>query len=238
MGSYVSFLQRHILGFAVGHHTNDANHQQRHTDACDRQHPPLVELLSLCGWKHTHIQTHTCSHARIRSWIIDTCKTDRKKYTHTRARAHAHTQTHTHTAWALLHCWQLQKQFSHYYLLPSYPLCYLCNSCSIMSRLSDVTVPQSYNVTTTQEWFYKLINIMMKSRDVNLHPDIDFLLSLWECIYNGRGDVTLWMALAGIWMHHASMDGKKHKSPRWKRKREKNCLFKQWVCVNTTVAWE
>lgn len=45
----LSFLERHVLGFAVGHHTNDANHQQGHTDACDSQHPPLVELLCLCG---------------------------------------------------------------------------------------------------------------------------------------------------------------------------------------------
>lgn len=90
MGSQLSFLQRHILGFAVGHHTNDANHQQRDTDARDRQHPPLVELLSLCGWKHTHIQTHTCSHARTHPRIADRQSQNRQEY--------AHTHTHTRTA--------------------------------------------------------------------------------------------------------------------------------------------
>lgn len=42
-------LSRHVLGFAVGHHANDAYHQQRHADASYSQHSSLVELLGLCG---------------------------------------------------------------------------------------------------------------------------------------------------------------------------------------------
>lgn len=40
-----------LLGFAVGHHTHDADHQQGDADASDGQHPLLVELL--CFWKGT-----------------------------------------------------------------------------------------------------------------------------------------------------------------------------------------
>lgn len=46
---------------------------------------------------------------------------------------------------------------------------------------------------------------MMESRAVYLHPDIDFLLSLYKCIYNGNGDVMLQIVLEGVWMH-ACMD--------------------------------
>lgn len=83
---------RHVLGFAVGHHADDADHQQRHADAGDSQHPPLIELLSLCGLKqartthtfaraqtHTHTDglqtqngnTHTCTHAQCECYSID-----------------------------------------------------------------------------------------------------------------------------------------------------------------------
>lgn len=34
-----------FLGFAVGHHTHDADHQQGDTDASNCQYPLLVELL-------------------------------------------------------------------------------------------------------------------------------------------------------------------------------------------------
>lgn len=75
---------RHLLGFAVGHHADDADHQQRHADAGDSQHPPLVELLSLCGVKqarttHTFARTQTHTHG----WIADT----------EREHTHMHTRT-------------------------------------------------------------------------------------------------------------------------------------------------
>lgn len=38
-----------LLGFAVGHHTHDADHEQGDADAGDGQHPLLVELLRF--WK-------------------------------------------------------------------------------------------------------------------------------------------------------------------------------------------
>lgn len=38
-----------LLGFAVGHHTHDADHQQGDTDASNCQYPLLVELLRF--WK-------------------------------------------------------------------------------------------------------------------------------------------------------------------------------------------
>lgn len=68
-------LSRHVLGFAVGHHANDAYHQQRHTDASYSQHSSLVELLGLCGWKHTHLTrtfTHARTHRHTHRWIADT----------------------------------------------------------------------------------------------------------------------------------------------------------------------
>lgn len=76
---------RHVLGFAVGHHADDADHQQPHADAGDSQHPPLVELLSLCGL-NTHVQhTHPPTRRHTRGWIADT----EQEHTHT----HAHTQS-------------------------------------------------------------------------------------------------------------------------------------------------
>lgn len=38
-----------LLGFAVGHHTHDADHEQGDADASDGQHSLLVELLRF--WK-------------------------------------------------------------------------------------------------------------------------------------------------------------------------------------------
>lgn len=38
-----------LLGFAVGHHTHDADHQEGDTDASNCQHSLLVELLRF--WK-------------------------------------------------------------------------------------------------------------------------------------------------------------------------------------------
>lgn len=38
-----------LLGFAVGHHTHDADHKQGDADASDGQHSLLVELLRF--WK-------------------------------------------------------------------------------------------------------------------------------------------------------------------------------------------
>lgn len=112
----------------------------------------------------------------------------------------AHTDTHTHTYsmsatplmvttetdFSLLSAATLSPELSIKQLL-------LCH----VTCLSVLTVLQSYSATTTQEYFYKLTNITMKSRAVNLHPDIDFLLSLHKCIYNGYGDVMLQMALGG-----------------------------------------
>lgn len=75
---------RHVLGFAVGHHADDADHQQRHADAGDSQHPPLVELLSLCGLKRartTHTFARTQTHTRMDS----------------RHRTGTHTHAHTHS---------------------------------------------------------------------------------------------------------------------------------------------
>lgn len=89
-----SIFKQDILGFAVGHHTNDANHQQGHTDSCDGQHPPLVELLGLCDRKciraNTHIhmrRRHTFMHCRQRSTV----------HVHQSCAMHIQTGTHTHT---------------------------------------------------------------------------------------------------------------------------------------------
>ena len=136
----LSFLQRHILGFAVGHHTNNANHQQRHTDARDRQHPSLVELLSLCEWKHMHIQTHTCSHARAHLWIADTPKTDRRKYTH----IHTHTDTHIQHE-----CFSNDGNYSFLTIICCHPIpCSVSTtpalSCHMSFRFNCTTVIQCY----------------------------------------------------------------------------------------------
>lgn len=117
---YLSF--RDILGFAVGHHTNDANHQQRHTDACDGQHPPLVELLGLC--KQKNIQKCTCSHTHTHTHVSDTTKKD----------THAHTPTHIMSVTPFP---VPQTLFiTCYFPLPSSPLnCLWHSSCSIMSHV-------------------------------------------------------------------------------------------------------
>lgn len=59
-----------LLGFAVGHHTHDADHQQGDADASDGQHPLLVELL--CFWKGTRAHVtkapDPCPDSQSNSW--------------------------------------------------------------------------------------------------------------------------------------------------------------------------
>lgn len=52
-----------LLGFAVGHHTHDADHEQGDADASDGQHSLLVELLRFfLGLDfHGHILSTSCS---------------------------------------------------------------------------------------------------------------------------------------------------------------------------------
>lgn len=44
-----------LLGFAVGHHTHDADHQQGDTDASDCQHSLLVEFLRFWKGVRAHV---------------------------------------------------------------------------------------------------------------------------------------------------------------------------------------
>lgn len=69
----------------------------------------------------------------------------------------------------------------------------------------------------------------MESRDVNLHPDIDFLLYLHQSSYNGHGDVNATGGTAQD-LNASCQDGWKKTSHQYDEQKVQS--------VNTTVVWE